>query len=298
VARRSLIPVPPGADYQIQVIGDRPTPLRDFYHALLHLPWWVTIATITVAFVVANVIFACGYWATGGIAHAGSFLDDFFFSVQTMGTVGYGAMYPESRGANLVVLAEAVTGLTLTALVTGLVFAKFSRSTARLRFTSEAVISPVNGLPSLMLRVGNQRGNRIVDAQIRLVLVRTERTKEGSTFYRNYDLKLQRERTLTLARSFNVVHPIDRDSPLHGCTPASFIADECELQVLIVGLDDVTMQTVHGGRQYLTNQVVWGARHRDVLSETGAGLLTLDLTKFDEKEATPPTPDFPYSDGT
>jgi inward rectifier potassium channel len=295
VPRTSLIPVPPGADYVIRVVGDRPSPLRDFYHALLRRPWWVTIATITLTFVATNALFACAYRLTGGIAHARSYLDDFFFSVQTMGTVGYGAMYPESNAANLVVLAEAITGITLTALVTGLVFAKFSRSTARLRFTSEAVICPLNGVPSLMLRVGNQRGNRIVDAQIRVVMMRTERTREGSTFYRNHDLRLQRDRALTLARSFNVIHVIDRDSPLWECTPETFVAGECELQVLIVGLDDVTMQTVHGSRQYFTHQVIWGARHRDVLSEASDGALILDLTRFDEREPTPPTPEFPYS---
>jgi inward rectifier potassium channel len=297
VSRRQTIIKPPGADYQIRVVGDRPSPLRDFYHALLQLRWWATFATISLAFVAINVIFGAAFWLAGGVAHAsrGSFGDAFFFSVQTMATVGYGTMYPESTGANLLVMAESICGVTLTALVTGLVFAKFSRSTARLRFTAEAVISPVNGVPSLMLRIGNQRGNRIVDAQIRAGLIRTERSSEGHTFYRMYDLKLQRERALTLARSFSVVHPIDRDSPLFGRTRETFAAEESELQVLMVGLDDVTMQTVHGSQQYLTHQVIWGARHCDVLSETPEGGLILDLNRFDDREPTPSTPDFPYS---
>ena len=294
---RLAVPTPPGADYEIRLVGVRSSPLRDFYHALLHTPWWVTIFTISLVFVCVNALFALAYLVSGGIAHAapGSFLDAFFFSVQTMGTVGYGAMYPESRAANFVVVVEAITGLTLTALVTGLVFAKFSRSTARLVFTSDAVISPFNGVPSLMFRVGNQRGNRIVDAQIRLVLVRTERTTEGRSFYRMYDLKLQRDRALTLSRSFNILHAIDRDSPLYGRTPELFAAEESELQVLLVGLDDITMQTVHGGRQYFTRQIIWGARHVDVLSEAPDGNIVFDMRRFDEREPTPPTADFPYS---
>jgi len=141
--RKPLVATPPGADYSIRVVGDRATPLRDFYHALLRWPWSATITAISALFLAANALFAAGYLITGGIAHAapGSFVDAFFFSVQTMGTIGYGAMYPESAAANILVVAEAITGLTLTALATGLVFAKFSRSTARIVFTREVVIA-------------------------------------------------------------------------------------------------------------------------------------------------------------
>src|SRR5205814_1714381 len=182
----------PGTAYQIRVIGDRRAPLRDFYHALLRLPWAATIGVIAGSFLAVNAIFALGFVLTGGVANAraGSFADAFFFSAQTMGTIGYGAMYPHSTAANSLVVAEAIAGLTLTALGTGLVFSKFSRSTARVAFTREAVISPVNGVPTLMFRTSNQRGNQIVDAQIRVVLSRTDRTAEGATFYRMYDLAL------------------------------------------------------------------------------------------------------------
>jgi inward rectifier potassium channel len=210
----------PGADYEIRIVGDRRMPLRDFYHALLERPWWVTIAAISGAFLFANVIFGLAYLIVGGVAHARpeSFRDAFFFSVQTMGTVGYGAMFPDSTGANLVVTTEAITGLTLTALATGLVFAKFSRSTARLIFTEKATIAPLNGVPTLSLRLGNERGNQIVDAQLKVVLVRTEQTSEGKLFYRMLDLPLTRQRALSLSRSWNALHVIDRESPLFGET--------------------------------------------------------------------------------
>lgn len=288
---------PPGADYEIRIVGAQSSLLRDFYHALLQLPWWVTILCISTVFVVANALFALAYLASGGIAHAapGSFADAFFFSVQTMGTIGYGNLYPDSRLANLLVVIESITGLTLIALATGLVFAKFSRSTARLLFTPEAVISPVNGTPTLMFRMGNQRGNQIVDAQIRVVLVRTEHRLEGGTFYRMFDLKLQRDRALSLSRSWSVLHPIDEESPLWGRTPASFKTEESELQVMVVGLDDVTMQTVHAGHRYFTHQVIWGARHVDILSEAPDGALELDLRRISDWEPTSATPAFPYS---
>jgi inward rectifier potassium channel len=288
---------PPGADYEIRIVGSRSSLLRDFYHALLQKPWWVTIASISTVFVVANALFALVYLETGGIAHAvpGSFCDAFFFSVQTMGTIGYGWLYPESRLANVLVVIEAITGLTLTALATGLVFAKFSRSTARLLFTSEAVISPVNGVPTLMFRVGNRRGNELVDVQIRVGLVRTEHPLEGGVFYRMLDLKLQRDRALSLSRSFSVQHPIDEASPLWGRSPQDFIAEESELQIMVVGLDDVTMQTVHAGHRYFTRQVIWGARHADILCEAPDGVLELNLERINVWEPTPPTDRFPYS---
>ena len=286
----------PGADYEIRIVGDRPAPLRDFYHALLKLPWWATIAAISAAFLVTNALFAAVYLEVGGVSHAAtaSFRDAFFFSVQTMGTIGYGAMFPESTAANIVVVAESIVSLLLTALSTGLVFAKFSRSTARFVFTRHAVISPVNGVPTLMFRLGNERGNLIVNAHIRLVLVRTERTSEGGTFYRMLDLQPSRERAMSLSRSWNVLHTIDASSPLAGETPASVVEKEVELQVMVVGTDDITMQMVHASHRYFAKDIVWGARMADVLTETPDGHLQLDLGRFHEVEPTAPAPGFPY----
>jgi inward rectifier potassium channel len=286
----------PGADYEIRVVGQPRTPLRDFYHALLQLPWWVTIAAISGAFLAANALFALAYVVVGGVEHAahGSFADAFFFSVQTMGTIGYGAMYPGSTAANVVVVVESIVSLLLTAMSTGIVFAKLSRSTARCAFTRHAVISPFEGVPTLMFRLGNERGNQIVDAKIRVVLIRTERTSEGKTYYPLLELRLVRDKALSLFRSWNVLHPIDDSSPLRGETPASLTAKEIELQVMMIGFDDITMQTVHAGHRYFAKDILWGARLADVLSETPDGNLVLDLRRFHDVEPTVPTPDFPY----
>jgi len=286
----------PGADYEIRVVGHRHTPLRDFYHALLELPWWATITTITGVFLVTNALFALAYLLTGGVEHAarGSFLDAFFFSVQTMGTIGYGAMFPASTAANAVVVVESIVSLLLTAMSTGLVVAKVSRPTARVVFTRHAVISPFDGVPTLMFRIGNERGNQIVDAKIRVVVYRTERTADGRTYYRQLDLQLLRAHALSLSRSWNVLHPIDDASPFRDETPASLAAKEIELQVLVIGLDDISMQTVHAGHRYFAKDIVWGARLADVLSETPDGHLLLDLRRFNEVEPTAPTPNFPY----
>jgi inward rectifier potassium channel len=293
---RSIIAKPPGADYVIRVVGDGSSTLRDFYHGLLRGPWWVTIAAISGTFLVANAVFALAYLATGGVAHAArwSFSDAFFFSVQTMGTIGYGALYPETPAANALVVAESLASLTLTALATGLVFAKFSRPTTRLLFSREVVISPMNGVPTLMFRLSNQRGNQIVDALIRVVIVRKEQTADSGTFYRMVDLRLARERALSLSRSWNVLHPIDADSPLLGATPESMAAEEVELGVMVIGLDGTSMQPIHASHQYYPPQILWGARHADILSDTADGNMLLDLRKFHDVEPTKPTDAFPY----
>jgi inward rectifier potassium channel len=288
--------VQPGATYGFQVMGGEPAPLRDFYHALLQRPWWVTFAVIAGVFLLINAIFAVAFLIVGGIDHArpGSFADAFYFSVQTFGTIGYGALAPRSPGANALVVVESIVSLTLTALATGLMFAKFSRSTARMIFTKEVVICPMNGVPTLMFRMGNQRGNQIVGTQIRVALGRTERTAEGETFYRTLDLKLQRDHLLTLSRSWSVLHTIDEKSPLFGETPESFLEKEVELQVLVVGLDDTLMQTVHASYRYFTHQILWGRRHVDILSEAANGDIVLNLNKFHHTEPTKPLAGFPY----
>ena len=133
-----------------------------------------------------------------------------------------------------------------------------------------------------------------MNAQIRLVMVRTERTAEGETFYRMLDLHPSRERALSLSRSWNVLHPIDASSPLAGETPASLADKEVELTVMVMGTDDTTMQTVHASYRYFARDIRWGAKLADVLSETPDGHMLLDLTRFHDVEPTAPTPDFPY----
>ena len=294
--RKPIAFKPAGADYEIRVVGDRATPLRDFYHGLLQLPWWATIAAISTAFLVTNALFAVGFVAVGGVNHAtpSSFRDAFFFSVQTMGTIGYGAMFPESTAANVLVVARV------------------DRQPAADGGVDRAGVREVLALDGAV-RVhaprGGLAGERRADADVPprqrarqpdrqradpAGLVRTERTSEGGTFYRMLDLKPTRERALSLSRSWNVLHEIDAQSPLAGETPASVIEKEVELQVMVIGTDDISMQTVHAAYRYFAKDIVWGARMADVLTETPDGHLQLDLGRFHEVEPTAPAPGFPY----
>jgi inward rectifier potassium channel len=287
---------PATTEDEVRVVGARKPPFRDVYHAFLRAPWPLALTTIVAAYLALNALFATAYLFSDGIANARhrSFADDFYFSIQTMGTIGYGAMYPRTELANILVVLESVTGLLVTALATGLVFAKFSLTTARIVFAERAVIGIMDGVPTLMLRLGNERSNRIIEATIRASIVRTERTKEGMLFYRMYDLVLARERTPALSRSWTAMHPITPGSPLHGQTPASLRAAEVELFVTVMGIDDTSLQPVHARHKYTDAGIVWGARHADVLSEDPDGVLVLDLRRFHDLTPTAPTAEFPY----
>jgi inward rectifier potassium channel len=295
-SRASRPPRTTTTDNGVTVIGAPRTTLRDFYYLFLKVRWSGAIAVIVAAYLALNALFALAYFSIGGVANAraGSFYDAFCFSVETMGTVGYGWMYPTSAGANAIMIAESVTSLIVTAVATGLIFAKFSRSSARIVFSKHAVIGPMDGVPTLMLRVGNERGNQILEATIRVAMMRTEITKEGNKFYRMYDLRLARERSPAMSRSWTVLHAIDESSPLYGVTPESVTRDEIEVIVNLVGTDDTSLQPVHARRRYEEQEIVWGARHEDILTEDGDGNLVLDIRRFHDIRPTEPFEGFPY----
>ena len=278
------------------VVGARAHPLRDAYHLLLRMRWPWALGIIAALYLFLNGLFALAYYFAGGIVGTGEhpLRDAFFFSVQTMGTIGYGAMYPSSTVAHALVVAESVVGLISTALVTGIVFARFSQSTSAIVFSERVAIGPMNGIPTLMFRVGNDRANGIAEATIRVVMIRTEHTREGMTFYRMSDLPLTRERSPLLSRSWTVMHQMDERSPLFGATTAMFERDEVEISVSVIGTDDTSMQLVHGRTRYVASEVVWGARLGDVLSELPDGRIQLDVRRFDELVPTEPTEGFPY----
>jgi inward rectifier potassium channel len=294
--RRLRTEVIQGQGYEVRIVGGRRGGWRDAYHWFLIVPWWGALGAIAAGYLALNGLFACFYLLSGGIEHAapGSFLDAFFFSVQTMGTIGYGEMVPVTRVANALVVAESVTGLFVIAMATGLVFARFSRTRGRVAFSSRVAVSPVDGVPHLMIRVGNERRrNNIVDAAFRLALMRTTHTAEGVTVYRTQDLQLVRAGAPALQRSWMVLHRIDADSPLARESPESLMASDAELTLSVSGIDDTSLQPVHARHTWLADSVVFGARLADVVSETPEGI-TLDLRRFHDLVPSEPAAGFPY----
>ncbi len=256
---------------------------RDPYHLLLTLCWYKTLALISLGYVLANTFFALAYLAGGdGIENArpGNFFDAFFFSVQTMASIGYGAMYPKTAYANILVTIEALLGLMGLAMATGLMFARFSLPQARVMFSRVAVITPYNGLPTLMFRVANERQNWILEAQIRLSLVRSEITKEGDVMRRFYDMSLVRSQSPLFALTWTVMHPIDESSPLYGVTPEAMVEDDMEIVVTLTGLDETVTQTIHARHSYVGEEILWNMRFVDILSKTRDGRRSINYTRF------------------
>jgi inward rectifier potassium channel len=279
-----------------ELVGAKDHPWGDPYDLLLRTPWWVGVSVLVTAFILVNAVFAVAYAITGGIygARAHSWEDAFFFSVQTLGTLGYGAMYPVTLGAHLLVTAEVMLGIFILALATGVIFTKFSSVRARVQFARHAVIAPWDGIPTLMFRLGNERRSRVINASIRAVIMRTERTLEGVQFYRMVDLTLERWRNPSLSRSWTVMHRITESSPLWKATPESLAAAEAELLLTLTGLDETSAQSLHANGRYDAAQIEWGARHADILNELPDGRLRVDMTRFHEIQPTTPNADFPY----
>ncbi len=281
--------LPPGAHKSKQqgsefwVAGDSRMILRDAYHTFLKLSWAWSFVGIGVAFMMANLVFAVLYYLVGGVAGStGSFFDALSFSVETMATVGYGVMHPEGIGARVIMIFECVAGIIVSALATGLVFAKFSRPNTRIAFSKNAVITTHDGKRSLIFRVGNRRSNIIVEAQLHVSVVMTTITAEGETFYKAQDLKLTRDRQIGMTRGWTVFHTIDDTSPLFGiATEEGLKKAEVEIFVSLTGIDDVTTQAVHTLNRYEDHHIKIDHHFGDTLSLLPDGSYLVDLAKFD-----------------
>jgi len=269
---------------EIVSIGLDRARLHDLYHVLLTMPWRHFFAAVLAGYLVVNALFAEGYLLLGdGILNArpGSFLDCFFFSVQTLATIGYGQMAPRTVGANLLVTVEALLGMVGLAVTTGLVFARFSRPTARVLFSRVAVVTVYDGVPSLMFRMANARGNQIVEARLRLSLLRNEKTAEGEPVRRVYDLGLRRSEQPLFALTWTAVHAIDERSPLYGRSPEDLEASLADVVVSLTGVDEGLAQTIYARHAYRASDLRFAARFADIL-RAEAERSTIDFTRFHE----------------
>jgi len=257
--------------------------LSDLYHLLLVSSWSRLLLLLGLVFVGSNCLFALAYLLAGDSiqgARPGSFADAFFFSVQTMATIGYGHMVPRTLWANILVAVESLVSLLGLAVVTGLTFAKFSRPTARVLFSRVSVIAPWDGVPSLIFRMANQRGNHIAEARVHVLLARNETTAEGDVFRRLRDLQLVRDETALFALTWTAIHPISDISPLNHATRESLAESEAEIIVSLTGLGESFSETVHARHSYRAEDIVWGARFVDILLRLPDGRRQVDYTRF------------------
>jgi inward rectifier potassium channel len=280
--RRSLARLPRGKRMAV-VKGQDKGRFMDFYHNILTASWPLFFAQLAAAFLVVNLVFAMLYVIDrNGIvnARAGSFQDAFFFSVQTLGTLGYGAMAPRTLYTNLLVTAESFSGILTIALFTGIIFARFSRPFARVVFSRIAVVTPFDGVPTLMFRAANQRGEAIIDASVVVNLARQHTTLEGITMRRFQELKLTRSNSSLFALSWTIMHPIDQDSPLYRLTPEDMDAADMEIVIMLNGLDEILADRIYARHAYWADEITWNRRFVDVISVTPGGTRMVDLTQF------------------
>jgi inward rectifier potassium channel len=257
------------------------------FHSLTTMSWPRFHLLVVSSYFATNLLFAmiyllCGPQALDGAQRGGahgSFLDAFFFSVQTLATIGYGKITPRGIAANLVVSVEALVGLMGFALATGLLFARFSRPQARIVFSQLAVIAPYRGSRAFEFRLANARRNELLEVHATVSLARWE-FHDGKPVRRFHELPLERRQVGFLPLHWVVVHPIDEGSPLHGQTPESLEAADAEFLILLSAVDETFSQTVHARSSYKWNEVVWGAKFADMFVRTDDGTVAVDMRRL------------------
>jgi inward rectifier potassium channel len=256
---------------------------RDAYHYLLTMPIGAFIAVMATAYLAINALFGFLYWLDpGGLAGArpGNFADAFFFSVETFGTIGYGAVAPKSLYCNLIMTVEAFIGLFNLAIATGLLFARISRPTARIMFSRIAVISPLDGVPTLSFRAANRRRNLVVEAEVSVTLVRDVLVAGQGLMRRFYDLPVVRSRSPLFFMTWQVMHPVTESSPLYGETQASLLAAQAEILVVMKGIDETFVSTIHARTSYRPDELVWGRGLADIFTADEHGRRAIDFRRF------------------
>jgi inward rectifier potassium channel len=259
--------------------------LRDTYHWMLGLSWPQFAGLILCIYVAVNLVFSVFYYAGRPcIAGASTFADGFFFSVETLATVGYGHLYPESLYGHIVATAEIMIGMFGMAVITGLIFVRFSRPTARLVFSQTMVVSPFNGQPALMLRVANLRHHAMAEAEFRVMFVRNELVKEGEVMRRFYALQLQFDRLITFPVALTIRHIIDESSPLYGLTAADL--EQCDARVLasIVCIDTVIPAPVQSQRDYTWKDIRFGHRFVEIYTDLDDHRMAVDYGRLHDTE--------------
>ncbi len=272
-------------DTTVVRIGEKPRVFGDLYHWLLTSPRWQFGLTLVGTYLGLNALFALAYLACGNAilnAQPGSFEDAFFFSVQTMATIGYGQMSPAGIAANILVTIEAGLGLFGIAVASGLMFARFTRPTAGVRFSAKLVVTQYEGRPTLMFRLANERVDRIHEARIHLSLLRNQITAEGHQYRRIYDLTPMRSFTPVFGLTWTVMHYLDGDSPLAGLSAEQLIAEGSQIAVLFSGHHAGFYQEVHERAVYDAADIEWNARFADLFRELPDGRYAMDFGLFDQ----------------
>jgi inward rectifier potassium channel len=258
---------------------------RDIYHLILTLTWPQFAGMVLGTYLCINLFFTVLYLLGGSCIaelRPGCFSDDFFFSVETLATVGYGHAYPNTLYGHCVATLEILVGLFGLAVLTGLIFVRFSRPTARIKFSDIAVVAPFDGFPTLMIRLANLRHHAMIEADFRMLLMRSELTKEGEDVRRFYPLRLQFDHLISFPAALTIRHTIDETSPLFGLTAQDLRLTDTRMLASIVCVDPVIQAPVQSQAEYVHEQIAWNQRFAEIYTEDAAGRYTVDYSKFND----------------
>ena len=257
----------------------------DISHRCMTASWPAFIGGAALIFLGFNAVFASFYWIGNqpiSNVPGGAYIDYLYFSIETLSTAGYGDMHPQTHYGHFIATAELFTGIFSMSLMTGLIFARFSRPNARLLFAEHPVISNHDGKPTLMVRFANERHNIIGNAAARLWLLRNEVSSEGRSSRRFYELPLVRSEHPALALSWTLYHVLDAQSPLHGLSADDLEASSVSLVVVVSGYDVVAAQTVHARKAYDHSDIRFARRYADILDASQGGRIRIDYGRFHE----------------
>jgi inward rectifier potassium channel len=264
-------------------LGIRRFDFRDPYHVTVSLSWPSFILAMVGCWLTINLIFALLYVLSPGDvvnARPGSFSDVFFFSIETLATVGYGVMAPATLYGHIISAAEIVTGTAFTAIVTGLLFVRFSRAKAKILYSDNPVITTRNGRPTLMLRFANGRLSIMTSANVRMFVLLEEHTTEGESFRRIHDLKLVQSHLPVFVMPWTVLHVIDKASPLHELDAEALVAAGARIIVTVEARDQTLSALVQDVKSYPADTIRFGMHFAEAVTLDGAGSATADLSRI------------------
>lgn len=283
-------PMREGRSVRVKPIGARQWRASDIYYSLIEMSWPRLAAAFVTIFVAFNLLFAALFWIDlegidwGGRAiNAPPYWRAFFFSVDTVATIGYGNMVPISTYANALVVLEITLGILQFAIVTGIIFTRFSRPTARFLFSNVAVVQSLDGRPTLVFRAANQRLNFVFEATANVSLLANEQVGD-LTLRRFRALKLERETNPVFALTWTIMHTIDESSPLAGWLQDRAVPDDAEIIVVLSGTDERTGQVMYGRWAYRGEDILWDVHFVDIIGQLPDGTRTIDYVRFHDTE--------------
>lgn len=270
---------------RFEMRGLRVTPLSDLFHFFMRTKWSRLLGAFVLIYCGTNALFALLYRLGGDgtivNAHPGSFADDFWFSVQTFATIGYGNLAPATTYAHVLVTVESFSGMLAVALATGIVFAKFSLPKARVAFSKNIIVSQRNGQPCLIFRIANRRGTSLLDAAASAHALMDDVTAEGQRMRRNHELLLERNSMPIFVLAWTLIHRLDEKSPLYGISPENAAEKVVGIVASFTGVDETMLQTVHARQMYTAEDMRFGARFADMIDSSTPGMLVIDHSQMD-----------------